>query len=258
MNLGLQGRKALIVGASKNIGAAVARCLAAEGCEVFLVSRDEAKLSALCAELGGREAGHDYLAADLRAAGKPAEAAREALRRAGRIDVVVHNVGGGLGRKDALGPVSEWEDVWRFNAGIAIEMNSVLIPPMRERKWGRIVHVSSILAAVSEPLTPFGAAVPYTAAKAYLNSYVRGLGRALASENVVVSAVMPGALASDGKFWDKMSREEPAKVKDFVEHYYPAGRLGTPEEIAPFIALLASEHAAFASGTLLPVSGGNV
>lgn len=258
MNLGLNGKRALIVGASKNVGAAVARRLAAEGCATFLVSRDEAKLTALCEELGGRAAGHDFLATDLRSEGKPTEAARGALSGAGGIDVVVHNVGGGLGRKDALGPVSEWEDVWRFNAGIAIEMNRVLIPPMRERKWGRVIHISSILAEVSEPLAPFEAAVPYTAAKAYLNSYVRGLGRALASENVVVSGVMPGALASDGKFWDKMSREEPAKVKDFIEHYYPAGRLGAPDEIAPFVALLASEHAAFASGSLLRISGGNV
>lgn len=258
MNLGLKGKKALIVGASKNLGAAVARCLAAEGCAAFLIARDEAKLGALCAELGGRDAGHDYIAADLRAEGRPTEATQEALRRAGRIDVVVHSVGGALGRKDVLGPVGEWEDVWRFNAGIAIEMNRVLIPPMRERKWGRVVHVSSIVAEVGEPLAPFGAAVPYSAAKAYLNSYVRGLGRALAGDNVVVSGVMPGVLASDGKFWAKMAREEPAKVKDFIEHFYPAGRFGTPEEIAPFVALLASEHAAFASGSILPVSGGNV
>lgn len=258
MNLGLKGKKALIVGASKNIGAAIARCLAAEGCAVFLISRDESKLAALCAELGGRKAGPDYLAVDLRVEGKPSEAAQEALRRAGTIDVVVHNVGGALGHKDVLGPLGEWEDVWRFNAGIPIEMNRILIPPMRERKWGRVVHISSIVAELGEPLMPFGGALPYAAAKAYLNSYVRGLGRSLASENVVISGVMPGVLASDGKFWDKMLKDEPAKVRDFVDHFYPAGRFGKPEEIAPFVALLSSEHAAFASGAILPVSGGNV
>jgi len=258
MDLGLKGKKVLIVGASKNIGAAIARCLAKEGCMAFLVSRDGNKLKELCSELGGQQTGHNYLAADLRMEGKPTEAAQEALRWAGGVDVVIHNVGGALGHKDMLGSRGEWEDVWQFNVGIAIEMNRILIPPMRQKKWGRIVHISSILAELGEPLGPFSGALPYVAAKAYLNAYVKGLGRCLASENVVISAVMPGVVASEGKFWDKMLKDDPAKVKDFIDHFYPVGRFGKPEEIAPFVALLSSQHASFASGTLIPVSGGQV
>ncbi|MDE2223117.1 MAG: SDR family oxidoreductase [Candidatus Omnitrophica bacterium] len=257
MDLGLKGKKALIVGASKNIGAAITRCLAAEGCQLFLVSRDEERLKQLCGELGGKQ-GHHYMAVDLRMEGKPAEAAQEAVRRTGNVDIVIHNVGGGLGYKDVLGPRSDWEDVWRFNVGIAIEMNRILIPPMRQRKWGRVVHVSSIVAQVGEPLGEFSGSLPYTAAKAYLNAYIKGLSRAVAADNVIVSGVMPGVVRSQGKFWDRMIQEDPAKVKDFIDHFYPAGRFGTAEEIAPFVALLASQQASFASGSLIPVSGGMV
>lgn len=258
MDLGLKGKKALIVGASKNIGAAIARTLVSEGCVVFLVARDEEKLKNLCVELGGQQAGHDYLAVDLRMDGKAKAAAEAALRWAGSMDVVIHNVGGALGHKNILGARSEWEDVWRFNVGIAIEMNQILIPPMRGKKWGRIVHISSIVADIGEPLGPFSGALPYVAAKAYLNAYVKGLGRSLARENVVISGVMPGVVASEGKFWDKMLKNEPEKVKDFIDHFCPIGRFGNPEEIVPFVALLASEHASFACGAILPVSGGQV
>ncbi|MBF0570600.1 MAG: SDR family NAD(P)-dependent oxidoreductase [Candidatus Omnitrophica bacterium] len=258
MDLGLKGKKVLIVGASKNIGAAITRFLVKEGAAAFLVSRDEDKLKALCSEIGGREAGHNYLATDLRMEGKPTEVAQAALRWADGVDVIIHNVGGALGYKDILGARSEWEDVWRFNVGIAIEINRILIPSMRQRKWGRLVHISSMAGQLGEPLRPFGGALPYVAAKAYLNSYVKGLGAALAVDNVVVSGVMPGVVLSQGKFWEKMQQNEPQLVKDFLDHYCPAGRFGKPEEIAPFVVLLASEYASFASGALIPLSGGQV
>ena len=258
MDLGLKGKKALIVGASKNIGAAIARNLVKEGCHVFLLSRDENKLKELFGEFGGQESGHDYLAIDLRREGKVVEAAFAALHWAGSVDIVIHNVGGALGFKDVLGPLSDWEEVWQFNVGIAIEMNRLLIPAMRRQAWGRIVHVSSILAELGEPVGSLGGALPYVAAKAYLNAYIKGLGRSLASENIIITGVMPGVVASEGKFWDKMQRSDPAKVKDYIDHYYPVGRFGKPEEIAPFVALLASQHASFASGAIIPLSGGQV
>src|SRR5258708_67738 len=123
MDLGLKGKKALIVRASKNMGAAIPRCLVTEGCTFYLFSRDESKLKQLCVELGGREAGHNYLAVDLRVDGKQTEAAQEALRWAGTVDVVIHNIGGALGYDNILGLLNEWEDVWQFNVGIPIEMN---------------------------------------------------------------------------------------------------------------------------------------
>lgn len=260
MDLGLKNKKALIVGASKNIGAATARSLVDEGCKVFLVARDEVRLNELCATLGGEKAGHAYRAADLRTEAAPAKAAEQALVWAGAegVDIVIHCTGGALGRKEILAPLNDWQDVWLFNAGIAIEMNRLLIPPMQRKKWGRVVHVSSIVGELGEPPGIFGGALPYEAAKAYLNAYVKGLGRSLAGDNVVVSAVMPGAVLSEGKFWDKMLKQDPAGVKKYIDDVYPAGRLGKPEEIASFITLLASERAAFAAGALIPISGGRV
>ena len=257
MELGLKGRKALVVGASRNIGAAIARALSDEGCRVFLVARDESRLKDLAVSLGGEKSGHGFWAGDLRQKGMPAEAVQAALHWAD-VDIVIHNVGGALNCKDILAPVGDWEEVWRFNVGIAIEMNRLLIPPMRQRKWGRIVHVSSIVGELGDPQGDFSGALPYITAKAYLNAYVKGLGRGLARDHVVVSGVMPGAVLSEGKFWDRTMKSDPARAKEFIDRYYPAGRFGKPEDIAPFVVMLASEHAGFASGALIPVSGGLV
>ncbi|MCX5695187.1 MAG: SDR family oxidoreductase [Candidatus Omnitrophica bacterium] len=258
MNFGIKDKKVLVTGASKGIGAAIARAFAAEGCRLSLIARNKDKLKQLFEEIGGTVKGHEFLSIDLMEPGAPTKAVKSLLKDSDPFDIVVHNVGGALGLKDIFAPLGDWADVWRFNVGIAIEMNRILIPPMRQRKWGRVVHLSSISGDLGEPLEPFGGAIPYAAAKAYLNAYVKGLGRELARDNVIISGVMPGAALSEGKYWDKTVKNDPVLAKKFLDHYYPIGRFGKPEEIAPFVVLLASERATFAAGTLIPVSGGRV
>jgi len=259
MDLGLKGKRALIVGASKNIGAAVARCFAAEECAVTVVARDQERLAKLVDELGGTAAGHGFVCSDLLEHGEPTRVAVHIRETIGHCEIVVHNVGGALGCKDPFGRIEDWERVWRFNVGVAIEMNRVLIPAMLERGWGRVVHVSSISAQDGEPLSvPYGGAIPYAAAKAYLNAYVKALGRECAKGNVIVSALMPGAILSEGKYWDTVRQEQPALVNDFVSRHYAIGRFGRPEEIAPFAVFMASEQASFAAGAIVPIDGGRM
>lgn len=259
MNLGLKGKRVLITGGSKGIGAAVAQDFAAEGCKVSIVSRDEDRLKQKLKGIGGRSKGHEYIVSNLRDKDEPTRVAKDLIARHKKIDIVVHNVGGGLALKDPLGNVADWITVWQFNVGIAIEMNAVLIPPMRKQGWGRVVHVSSITAELGDPsLKSLGGALPYAAAKAYLNAYIKGLAREVAKDNVVVTGVMPGAVLSQGKHWDKLKNEKPELVEEFLDLYYPAGRFGTAEEISPFVVLLASDKASFAAGSIIPVSGGRV
>ena len=255
MDLGIKGKKALVVGASKNIGAAIAEELAKEGCRVTVVARDEALLKKLVKKMGGSIKGHGYLTADLLMKGKPSEAAQILLTTKDSFDIVVHNIGGALGVKDILAPVGDWEKVWMFNAGIAIEMNRLLVPMMKKKKWGRLIHVSSISAKNGEPL---GGAHPYAAAKAYLNAYVKGLARELAKDNIIVSSIMPGAVLSEGKYWDIVKKKDPGAVKSFIEKHYPIGRFGVPSEIASFVVFMASKHASFAAGAVIPVDGGMI
>jgi NAD(P)-dependent dehydrogenase (short-subunit alcohol dehydrogenase family) len=264
MDLGIAGKTVLITGGSRGIGAAAAKAFADEGCHVTLVSRDEEKLRQLVEAIGGAGTTghlgtHRYKVADLRQRGEPTRVARELLASVDRYDIVVHNVGGALGVKDPLAVVDQWNDVWFFNVGIAIEMNAVLVPPMRKHRWGRIIHVSSIAGAIGEPLVePYGGSLPYASAKAYLNAYARGLGRELAQDQVVVSAVMPAAILTEGKYWDRLSKDNPDFVTRFLQEHHPTGRFGNVSEIAPFIVFLASEQASFASGALVPIDGGRM
>lgn len=259
MDFGIQDKRVLIVGGSKNIGAAIAKAFADEGCKLSLVSRNEDKLKSIIEGLSGGAGEHDYIAADLREQGAPTQISQEFLARHKGFDIVVHCVGGALGQKDCLGAVENWEAVWKFNVGIAIEMNAILIPVMRQKKWGRVIHISSISAELGDPLQePYGGALPYAASKSYLNAYVKGLGKELAKDNVVVTALMPGVVLSEGKYWDKLQKENPVLVKEFLDQYYPIGRFAKPEEIAPFAVFMGSEQASYAAGSIVPISGGRI
>jgi NAD(P)-dependent dehydrogenase (short-subunit alcohol dehydrogenase family) len=166
------------------------------------------------------------------------------------FEIVVHNIGGTLRVKDPLSSSAEWEQVWRFNAGIAIEINNLVIPPMVKQGWGRIVHVSSNAAESARGSTP------YAAAKAFLNTYVRGVGRSFAPTGLVLSAVMPGAFETEGGHWGKIRQDNPSMLDDFLSHYQAIGRLGTAEEITSFLLFLASRQATFATAAIIPVDGG--
>ena len=258
MDLGIKGRRVLITGASQGIGRAIALEFAKEGCKVAVIARREEKLRELIEEIGGKEKGHAFLAAGLMKKAEPARAVKE-LAKGGNFDIAVHNLGGTLGIKDPLAPVEDWNKVWQLNVGIAIEMNALLIPPMRAQRWGRIIHISSNSAEFLRGSPAYGAA------KAYLNAYTRVLGRAVAKDGIVASALMPGAISSKGQ---DLGEESGLNLKameaflknreEFLRHQQAIGRLGTPEEIAPFAVFMASKHVTFAQASIIPVDGGTM
>ena len=257
MDLGIKNKRIVITGASRGIGAEIARHFSREGGKLSLIARDKEKLKSVLREVGGTKSGHDYLNLDLRETGNPTRAVNKLFSGHESIDIVVHNVGGGLEVKNPLAELNDWLKVWQFNVGIAIEMNSLIVPHMKEQQWGRIIHISSINAITGGPMVePYGGAPAYSCAKAYLNMYTKVIGRELARDNVIVSAVMPGTILSKGKHWDKLQKKNPRLVKDYLERQHAIGRFGMAEEIAPFVLLLASEHASFAPGSVLPVDGG--
>jgi 3-oxoacyl-[acyl-carrier protein] reductase len=259
MDLGISGKRVLITGASRGIGGATAKAFAAEGASVLGIARKDEQLKNLIEELGGESKGHGWITANLREQGEPARAAKILLNRYNKIDIVIHNVGSALGVKNLFAPVNDWQRVWQFNVGVAIEMNAILIPPMQVQQWGRVIHISSISGAIGEPMSePFGGSIPYAAAKAYLNMYVKGLGRELAKDNIVVSALLPAALRSEGKYWDKMCKQNPEIADQFLDRHHAIKRFGTAEEIAPFAVFMASEQASFANAALIPIDGGRL
>ena len=252
MDLGIEGKRVLVTGASQGIGKEIALAFAKEGCRVAVIARRQDKLLDLVEEMGGEKKGHSYHVGDMLEKGSPSKALEALTCGKGGFEIAIHNIGGTLNLKNPLASVEEWNKVWFNNVGVAIEMNALLIPQMQKHAWGRVIHISSISAESVRGSTP------YAAAKAYLNAYVKGIGRSFAKDNIVVSAIMPGAIWEEGGHWDNIRKNKPEIESDFLRHHHAIGRLGRAEEIAPFALFLASKWVTFAQATIIPVDGGTM
>lgn len=252
MNLGLKDRLVLIVGASKGIGRGIAIGFATEGCRIVAVARSNKLLNDVKKECMNKgAASFKYVVKDIMEC-DTREFAQHLIDTYGVFDVVVHNVGGSLISRNYLGDAKDWNYALKFNALAAIDMNSILIPPMIERGYGRVIHISSISAIMlrGNPL--------YASAKAFLNAYVTTVGRQLASTGVLLCSVMPGAVAFPGSYWDKFVKEGHPRVEDFLKHHQAVNRFGTPEEIANAVVFMASNKSSFMQGVNIPVDGANM
>jgi len=251
VKFGLEGKRALVTGAGRGIGRSISLCLAREGAHVAIVSRTASDIKALLKEMGGASRGHYGVSMDLMPEGAPSKLVVNLKKTGfGPIDIIVHNLGGTLDIGDPFCSVDDWQRVWRLNLGIAIELNNLLIPDMQEKHWGRIVHISSISAMENHgPVT-------YCAVKAALTAYSRSIGRLLSTDGVVVTAVLPGAVFTEGGYWDITSKERPDHVKKYLSDRMAIGRFGHPDEIGNVVTFLCSEQASFCIGSIVPVDGG--
>jgi NAD(P)-dependent dehydrogenase (short-subunit alcohol dehydrogenase family) len=249
MDFGISGRRALVTGAGRGLGHAIAQSLAKEGAKVACVSRTKTDIDALVDSLGGVEGGHLGVAMDLMPEGAPAELMAK-IEAFGQLDIVVHNAGGTLDISNPFCSIEDWRKVYRFNFELAVELNGMIVPGMQKRKWGRVCHISSISAMENHgPVT-------YCAMKAALTAYTRSMGGVVAPDGVVITAVLPGAVFTEGGFWDQALRERPEHVKKYLTERQRIGRFGRPEEIGNLVAYLCSEHASFNTGSIIPVDGG--
>jgi 3-oxoacyl-[acyl-carrier protein] reductase len=250
MNFGIENRIALITGASKGIGKAISIALASEGTRCILVSRSCENLEKLRAELKNPER-HTVVAADLM---KPEEilSVVNAVHSIGNLDIIVHNLGGSAGVFDAMAPAADWAKVWHFNVGICHELNRLLLPGMIERRWGRIVHLSTLSTET------YNGYAPYVSAKCALKGYIKNISRSMARHNVIISAVSPGAIYSEGRHFARLQKEDPAQLEKYFDDHLPARRLGTGDDVASTVAFLCSEQASFMVGTIVSVDGGGM
>lgn len=252
VDLGLREKKILIIGASKGIGRGIVNGFAEEQTNLVILARTESLLKEVSKEALEKGAiSCSYIVKDIMNCDTK-KLAKEIIEKYGVFDVVVHNVGGSLISRDHLAGSEEWEYALKFNALASIDMNSVLIPPMIERGYGRVIHISSISAVMlrGNPL--------YASAKAFLNAYVTTVGRQLAPTGVLMCSVMPGAVAFPGSYWDKFVQEGHPRVNDFLRHHQAANRFGTPEEIANAVVFMASDKSSFMQATNIPVDGANM
>lgn len=251
MKLGIRGKNALITGGASGIGKAIAKSLAEEGVKVIITSRNHKKLNDTLQEIGGKTHGHLAIVCDITKKEGPQKLADEIHSKFGNLDIVVNNVGGTLGIMNPYCSVSEWQNVYRLNLEVAIEINNLFLPYMKKQNWGRIVNISAGSAMENNgPIT-------YCAMKAALTAYSRCMGRILAIEtdNVVMSALQPGVIFTEEGHWSEVMKNRPKHAEKYLKERCPLGRFGEPNEISSMVVFLCSELASFCQGAIVPIDG---
>jgi 3-oxoacyl-[acyl-carrier protein] reductase len=244
MDLGIAGRGALVLGASKGIGRAVAAQLAVEGARVAVAARALEGLEAVVAQTGAVPFAHDN--ADLDRVPELVAAAAGAV---GPIEILVTNTGGPPASWDALEqPREAWELAHRTLVLAPIALVGEVVPGMRERRWGRIVNIASW--AVREPMPQLILSNSHRSATL---AAFKTLARQLAPDGITLNSVLPGRIATERQYELSGGREQ---AEEMGKSEVPAGRLGTPEEVGAAVAFLCSEPAAYITGVGLLVDGG--
>ncbi|MCB1332380.1 MAG: 3-oxoacyl-ACP reductase FabG [Roseivivax sp.] len=238
----LTGKCALVTGASGGIGGEIARALHAAGATVALSGTREAPLAALAAELGDRV---HVLPCDLSDSAAVDALPKQAATAMGALDILVNNAG--ITRDNLFMRMSdeEWQTVLDINLTATFRLCRASLRGMMKARWGRIINISSIVGATGNP-----GQGNYAAAKAGMIGMSKALAAEVASRGVTVNAVAPGFIAT--AMTDKLNDDQKAALMKSI----PAGRMGTPEEIAAAVLYLASSEAGYVTGATLHVNGG--
>lgn len=251
MKLGIENKLAIITASGRGIGRAIAQALAREGVSVIVNSRSQKELEKLVEELSFESPGkHNFFCYDLSSTEGPKELLKFVKKNGLYPDIVVHNLGGNLDISNPLCSLDDWKKVQRINLEVPVELNRELIPFMQKKKWGRICHVSSISGLENQ------GSPSYCAAKAGLIAYTRSVGRYVSKDGIVINTILPGAIFTDGGYWDEASKKRPDHVDNFLKNRMAIQRFGKMEEISEVTVFLCSQLASFCIGSAFLVDGG--
>src|SRR5579885_590180 len=242
MMFALDGKAALVTGASGGIGGAIARALHAAGARVLLAGTRAPALEALAAALGERA----FVATADLAGPEGAETLVKAAESAmGGIDILVNNAGLARDNLALRMKDEEWQRVIDVDLTAAFRLSRAAIRGMMRRRWGRIVSIASVVGATGNP-----GQANYAAAKAGLEGMSKALAAELAARGITVNCVAPGFIAT--AMTDALTPEQRERIAQSI----PMGRIGTPEEVAACVLFLASDEARYVTGHSLHVNGG--
>src|SRR3954465_2199351 len=243
----LTGKTALVTGASGGIGGSIAKALHAQGAKGVLPGPRAEALQAVKAELDSLTGGRAFIAPANLADSASVEALPKAAEEAAGagIDILVNNAGVTKDNLFMRMKDEEWEQVLAVNLTAAFRLSRAVIRGMMKRRWGRIVQITSIVAATGNP-----GQGNYAAAKAGLIGMTKSLAAEVASRKITVNAVAPGFIQTS------MTEVLSDQQKEMISGRIPAGRMGLPEEIAAAVVYLASAEAAYVTGETIHINGG--
>jgi len=257
MDLGLRDKVAVVAAASKGLGRATAAELAAEGARLVICARGAGTLHATRDDIA-RQSGAEVHAvvADLSTMAGIGLVATEALSRYGRVDILVNNAGGPPSGPFENHRWDEWDRAVQLTLRSAVELTRMLLPGMRERKWGRVLNVTSI--AVKQPVDGL---MLSNSVRAAVTGWARTLATEVARDGVTVNCILPGYTRTERVEQlnaERASREgiDVAEIQRRIEAQIPMQRLGEPREFGALAAFLVSERASYITAQSIPVDGG--
>ncbi len=247
MSADLRGKVALVTGASRGIGRAVALALARRGADVALAARNPAPAEDVAAEIRGLGRKALALGLDVSDFAAVEEAAGRIEGDLGKVSILVNNAG--ITRDQLLLRMKpeDWSEVLRVNLDGTFHCTKVFCRDMMKARWGRIINVSSVVGVLGN-----AGQANYAASKAGILGFTRSVARELAGRGVTANAVAPGYIET------AMTEALPENAKQALMGSIPLGRLGSPEDVAALVAFLAGDDAAYITGQVIHVDGGMV
>lgn len=260
MDLGLKGKRALVMSSSRGLGLGVAQALAAEGAHVFMTARSGDKLAAAAQAITAKGPGRaDHLAADLSAPGA-AQMVHDAAVKAlgGGIDILVNNTGGPPARTALAAAPEDWTPQFQAMIVPVFTLASLVLPGMRERGFGRILTIAS--TGVIQPIPNL---VMSNALRSSIVGWSKTLSNEVAKDGITVNMILPGRIQTDrveelDAANAKVQGKDIEEIKEAARTQIPAGRYGRVEEFAAMACFLCSVPASYVTGSLVRVDGGAV
>jgi NAD(P)-dependent dehydrogenase (short-subunit alcohol dehydrogenase family) len=247
MSGSLAGRVAVITGASKGLGEAMAIALAGEGAQIALVSRDQAKLEGVAGRIRSAGGQAEAFAADVAREDQVRALETALAERYGKVHILINNAGVNVRKPTVDFTLDDWRLVMDTNVTAVFLMCRSLIPMMKGNGYGRILNLTSIMSHVS-----LAGRIAYSSSKTALLGMTRSLALELASEAITVNGISPGPIATE---MNRPLIENPEINAQFLSSI-PIGRWGKPEEVGQLAVYLCSDAAGFVTGTDVLIDGG--
>ena len=253
LNLNLEkeffGKRIIVTGASRGLGAAACEALAKRGAKIAMLSRSKKEIDELKNRLKN-PSNHISIKVDLLKNNEIKLAIKKAKKFLKQIDIVLHVAGGGFGLRETLIKNEDLKMLLQINLGAPAEINRLVVGSKTKSQFLKLVHVGSL--ASNEAI----ASVGYNVAKSALATYVRSLGGELYKKRVVVTGILPGGFIGPGNAMERLRKKNIKDYKKFVKTRLPRGLMGSVNEVLPMLLFLCSKHSSMMGGCLVPIDAG--